>query len=161
MRVKLQRSLSAALTVTALLWGATLQSATIQWVEPQFITTGEFQRISEFFTGKENTSGRAILRTQADERDGLYFIIKLDTPASQFPDGASLKLDLVTTARKDVITYTLPINSSQSDGRTMLVGFTGSDWRGPGIRPLAWHVTLVDAKGATLTEHKSFLWEMP
>ena len=33
----------------------------------------DFVRISEYFSGKENTSGQIILRSQENQRTGLYF----------------------------------------------------------------------------------------
>jgi hypothetical protein len=39
---------------------------------------------------------------------------------------------------------------------------TGADWPGGrNVHPVAWRVSLVDAKGATLAAQQSFLWAMP
>jgi hypothetical protein len=50
-------------------------------VWPEYRTAESFDRISEYFTGRENPGNQIILRTRPESRAGFYFFTRLKTPA--------------------------------------------------------------------------------
>ena len=118
-----------------------------------------FLRISEYFTGKENTGRRIILRTQPQERSGMYFILNLDRPAALLPKGCRLRIQAVSSSSPKAATFTLDFPTDTGNRREVFAGLTGNDWAGPQHTLVAWKVTLEDASGRALLERQSFLWE--
>lgn len=121
----------------------------------------DFERISEFFTGQENTSGRLILRSQPDSRDGIYFILLLDTPAASLPAGSVFKGEVIRSDRSLPLAFEWKVPAQAKSGKEVLLGLTGADWNSEAINATAWRITLVDANGNSLAEFKSYLWQLP
>lgn len=143
---------------------ATLCSGVSLGAEPgkcwsQYLQTADFQRISEFLTGRENTSGRVVLRSKEESRDGMYVVWHFPEVLSA-PAGSTLRLDYVHSAAKSATTLRLPISTALA-GREWMAGLTGSDWPDDDRKLLAWHVSLLDPAGRIIQEYKSYLWEMP
>ena len=57
-------------------------TATITRVWPDYRAADTFDRISEYFTGAENTGGQIVMRTHPETRAGYYFFtrLKVETP---------------------------------------------------------------------------------
>ncbi len=149
---------SCILVLYALCCGVSL-GAELPLCWAQHLQTKSFQRISEFLTGRENTSGRVILRSREESRDGMY-VVWLFPHMVSVPAGSFLRLDYIHSAAKSESTIHLPIVSPLA-GREWLVGLTGTDWPDLDRKLLAWHVSLLDPNGRTLQEYKSYLWDMP
>lgn len=125
-------------------------------VWPDFRTAESFDRVSEYFTGKENTGGQIILRTQPDNRAGYYFFtrLKIDRDIS----GARVELGIIppTSAEAKVFVFEAPLLRK---GAVLLnPGITGTDWPDAAARPTAWRIRLLAADGAELFSQQSFLW---
>ena len=117
-----------------------------------------FKRISEYFTGRENTGGQLILRTHPDQRSGYYLLLRVTTPGTAV--NAKLVLQIITpddaTPRTFNFTTTLP------GPKTMLnLGLTGPDWPDLKVNPVAWKLDILTADGQLLGSGKSYLWEKP
>lgn len=128
-------------------------------VWPEWREAVSFERISEYFDGKENSGSQVMLRTHPDIRPGFYFLtrVKNTGPAA---DSAKLVLSLIKPDSPRPKVYTFPI--ALPAGETVFnVGLTGDDWAGPKINPVAWKIEVVAADGHVLGVHKSFLWEKP
>src|ERR1700712_6135623 len=52
-----------------------------------------FKRISEYFTGNENTGDTVVLRTHADQRSGFYFLVLASNPGASV--SAKINLELI------------------------------------------------------------------
>lgn len=118
----------------------------------------DFDRISEYFTGEENTSGRILLRSTPAVRSGFYFLARLATPVTQ--PGASLVLQIVRPDTPEPKTYTFP--ASVTAGQSVYeLGLTGADFPDKKARPVAWKLELRAADGQVLAHAASFLWEKP
>ena len=66
----------------------------IQHVDQRFIEDADFRRIPEFFTDREDTSGRLIERSDPTTRAGYYFILSLAWhPQTTLPAGTQADLD--------------------------------------------------------------------
>jgi hypothetical protein len=134
----------------------------IAHVDQRFIADADFRRISEYFTGEENTSGRLIERTDPQTRAGYYFIISLEWhPRTTLPAGTQADIDYI---RKDDpeprhahFTFSAPTGTFHE----ILLGLTGAGWTDPDASMVAWRVTLKDAAGAVLADRQSFLWSLP
>ena len=117
-----------------------------------------FKRISEYFTGRENTGGEAVLRTHAEQRAGYYFLVRTENPGA--PRTVTARLQVITDAAAQPRTYTFA--PELRSGRTVFhLGLTGPDWPGAKADPVAWKLELIDAGGSILAVEKSYLWEKP
>lgn len=121
----------------------------------------DFQRISEYFDGEENTGGDTIVRSQKNDRRGLYFILALEWSA-KLPDGAVAMVDFVSSEGGEPKhhAFLIPPVDKPAHLREIRLGFTGKDW--PEIRkarPVAWKITLRDAKSLdVIATAQSYLW---
>lgn len=114
-----------------------------------------FKHISEYFSGKENSSYRPIVRSTPAEHVGLYFIIKLSQSMSSLPEGAQAQLTYIGTSSPDKKThvFTLPSKGSSE----LYIGLTGADWPDPSQRIVAWTLTFLDSAGSVMLQSHSFL----
>lgn len=117
-----------------------------------------FKRISEYFDGKENTGGEAVLRTHPEQRAGFYFLVRVTNPGAARTVQA--RLELITSLHAKPVAHTFaPVLGT---GDTVFhLGLTGADWTDPKGNPVAWKLELTDADGRLLASEKSYLWEKP
>ncbi|MFA5057327.1 MAG: hypothetical protein WC485_04395 [Opitutaceae bacterium] len=118
-----------------------------------------FQRVSEYFDGRENTGGIRVLRSQPDARGGFYWLVRLknaDRPLA----GAKFELQVITPAAPEPKTFVFPADIPAGSPVYQL-GLTGADWPEAKARPVAWHLRVLAADGKTLIAKESFLWEQP
>ncbi|OHE83178.1 MAG: hypothetical protein A3G75_00870 [Verrucomicrobia bacterium RIFCSPLOWO2_12_FULL_64_8] len=118
-----------------------------------------FQRISEYFDGRENTGGTIILRTQPAERAGYYWLVRLKNGGAAVP-GAKFELRVIAPSSPEPKTFVFSAEVS-AGARLYQLGLTGNDWPGAKARPAAWRLRVLDAGGGVLAGEKSFLWEIP
>jgi hypothetical protein len=128
------------------------------------VTTGwrdaaSFQRVSEYFNGKENTGGMIVRRTRPGERAGLYWLMRLKNRGTPIA-GARFELQVITPATPEPQTFTFSADVPAGSAVYEL-GLTGADWPDAKARPAAWRLRLLAADGRTLIGEKSFLWELP
>lgn len=117
-----------------------------------------FKRISEYFTGRENTGGEIILRTQPAARGGYYFLVRTDNdgPAREVRFRLEVVTEGATQPRRFEFSAALPAGN-----QVYQLGLTGADWGASTLTPMAWKLEIVDAGGQTLATEKSYLWEKP
>ena len=128
-------------------------------VWPEWRDTDSFDRISEYFTGRENTGGQVIVRTQPKSRAGFYFLARVKNSGSAQP-AAKLILSLLKPDAPQVHVYTFPVALPNGEA-VFNLGLTGDDWGGKKMHPVAWKLEAVATDGTLLTVQKSFLWEKP
>lgn len=117
-----------------------------------------FKRISEYFDGKENTGGEAVLRTHPDQRAGYYFLVRVTNPGAARTVQARLELIRALDAKPVVHTFTPALGAGDT---VFHLGLTGADWPDAKANPVAWKLELADADGRVLATAKSYLWEKP
>ena len=117
-----------------------------------------FKRISEYFSGRENTGGEAVLRTHPDQRGGYYFLVRVTNPGA--PRAITARLELITDAAAQPVAHTFPVNLKDDD-TVFHLGLTGPDWPDPKAVPVAWKLELIEGDGRVLATEKSYLWERP
>lgn len=127
-------------------------------VWPQWQDAEAFDRIGEYFGRGEDRSG-SIVRTHPEQRAGLYFLVRVKTPAPV--TDAGFVLEIIRPDAPDPKQFTFPV-SLPAGGGVVQLGLTDGDWPGGrDVHPVAWRLTLRDRTSAVLAEKKSFLWEKP
>ncbi len=126
---------------------------------PGYRTAESFERISEYFTGKENPGRQTILRSQLTARGGYYFLVRLENLGTA-QSGATLELQVIAPTSPEPRTFTFKAEIP-AGSRVFNVGLTGSDWPDPKAHPVAWLFTVRAADGTELTRQQSFLWAKP
>jgi len=132
---------------------------TLVRVWPGYRPVESFDRISEYFTGGENTGGQIILRTQPKARAGYYFLVRLKNPGAAVA-GAVFELQVISPLSPAIRTFTFKTDVAGGDHAVSL-GLTGDDWPNAKAAAVAWHLTVRAADGAELARQQSFLWAMP
>ncbi len=128
-------------------------------VWPGWRDAASFERIGEYFGQPENTGGETVLRTQADSRDGYYFLVRVKSTEAATADRFELKV--IRPDNPEAKTFTFPAKLAKTEAVFQL-GVTGAEWPGgKPANPVAWRLALLAADGRVLAEHKSFLWEKP
>lgn len=117
-----------------------------------------FKRISEYFDGKENTGGEAVLRTHSDQRGGYYFLVRVTNPGA--PRKINAQLQVITEANAAPRDFHFSPELGAKD-TVFHLGLTGPDWPDATTNPVAWKLELTDADGKVLATEKSYLWEKP
>jgi hypothetical protein len=128
-------------------------------VWPAWRDAVSFERISEYFTGKENPGSQVLLRSHPEIRAGFYFLARVTNsgPALASP---KLVLTVITPDSPKPKAYTFPITLPGGD-TVFNVGLTGADWAGEKVHPVAWKIEIFATEGRLLGAAKSFLWEKP
>jgi len=117
-----------------------------------------FKRISEYFTGKENTGGSVVLRTRAEQRSGFYFFIRMNNTGSSTP--VKINVEVVTPTDKQTKDFSFT-TELKTGANVFDLGLTGEDWLDAKANPVAWKIDFVAADGRVLASEKSYLWERP
>lgn len=150
-----------ALVISLICLVAVSRAAEVEFVRvwPGWRDAESFERISEYFDGKENTGRQIVLRTQPGAREGFYFLVRTKTAAAL--NGAKFELNIIRPDAPEPKTFSFPAAVSTKE-TVFQLGLTGADWPGgKDAHPVAWRLALVNASGAVLAEHKSFTWEKP
>ena len=128
-------------------------------VWPSWREAEAFDRISEYFGGGENRGGQVILRTQPGVRAGYYFLMRVKSATAR--PGVRIEVHVIRPDAPEpkVFAFATALPAGEA---VLQLGLTGPDWPGGEKRnPVAWKITVLDAAGKLLNEHKSFLWEKP
>lgn len=134
----------------------------ISHIDHRYIPAQDFVRISEYFTGKENSSGRLILRTDPADRAGYYFIISLAWhPGVTLPAGTQADVDYIRGDDPRPRHAHFVFTGNTGTFTEILLGLTGPDWTDKNLKLTAYKVTLKDADGKLLADRQSFLWQLP
>ncbi|MDB6169607.1 MAG: hypothetical protein JWM88_2471 [Verrucomicrobia bacterium] len=137
------------------------RAADVEFVRvwPEWREARSFERISEYFTGRENSGREIVRRTQPAERAGFYFVARVRNSGAELP-AATIVLSLIKPDAPQVRTYTFPVPLPRGEP-VFNLGLTGADWSGRRLHPVAWKIEVVTADGTVLAARKSFLWEKP
>ena len=153
----LSPSVALAAALLALPAAATPVSFVRVW--PRWTDATPFSRISEYFTGRENLSGRIVQRTHPEVRPGFYFLVRVKNPGPLIP-ATKFVLQILEPGSPLPRTYAFTVDMP-AGGKVCDLGLTGSDWPDKAAHPIAWKLDLLDSNGNTLAEAKSFLWSKP
>jgi hypothetical protein len=152
-----------ALTLILLISAVRLAAADLTTVRiwPAYRTADSFERISEFFDGKENTGGQTYLRSQPAAREGFYFLTRIKNPGTPLAS-VRVELSVITPASSEPKVFnTFPPATVPTGSHVFQIGLTGTDWPVATANPVAWQLRLLNADGQELLRDQSFLWSQP
>lgn len=142
----------------ALSGGAMAADVEFLRVWPGWREAESFERIGEYFGGRESSGREEVLRTQPGERAGYYFLVRVKNSA---PTAAKIAVSVIRPDAPAPKVYTFPVNLPAKE-TVFQLGLTGADWpQGKKANPVAWKIALLGPDDRVLAEHKSFLWEKP
>ena len=153
------RSLLAAITLLSAAGVAGAADLQLKRVWPQWHDADSFQSFYEDHTGRELTGGWIVLRSQPDQRRGLYFLTRVENPGAQVP-GAAFVLRVISPESIDVRVFSFPADVPKGS-KLFELGLTGGDWPGARYQPVAWELEVQGADGSVMARKTSFLWEKP
>jgi hypothetical protein len=146
--------------VSLLITAALVRAADIEFLRvwPGWRDAESFERIGEYFGKPENTGRQTVLRTQAAERGGFYFLVRVKTAAAF---NGRYELSIIRPDAPDPKVFTFPAAIPAKESVFQL-GLTGADWPGgKDIHPVAWRLALIAGDGRVIAQQKSYLWEKP
>jgi len=143
------------------------ESAELELVRiwPSWRSADSFLRISEYFGGGEARSGQTILRSQAAERSGFYFLTRIKNSGQALHD-AKFELQVIRPDSPHAVAYTFPTTVA-TGSHVYLLGLTGDDWPdfndkpAEDTHPVSWQLRLLDSNARELLRRESFLWAKP
>lgn len=128
-------------------------------VWPEWRDAKSFKRISEYFTGRENTGGQTILRSQPAQRTGYYFLVRVENPGAA--RAVQAQLHLIPPGSPAQKTTVFPV-TLRPGTNVLNLGLTSPEWLDPKTQPVAWQLQIIAADdGAVLASEKSYLWDKP
>lgn len=128
-------------------------------VWPQWHDADSFQSFYEYHTGRELVGKWKVLRSQPDERAGLYFVTRVKNPGDAV-HGATFVIRVISPDATDTRVFNFPAEIP-AGSQLFEIGLTGKDWAGARVMPVAWEIELNTADGRLLARKSSFLWEKP
>lgn len=140
---------------------ASLRADTIDEVLIRYCPENDFKYIGEYFSGKESYSDRVVIRTDANQRNGLYWIVSFEKELSTLPKDSVLFLQYVRPGSPEVLTEVFPLPSEVGKRKLIYAGITDESWAKKDTYPTAWKLILKDRQGKELASSQSYLWEMP
>jgi hypothetical protein len=140
--------------------GSAFAAADVKLVRvwPEWRDGKSFKRISEYFTGRENTGGQQNIRTDPARRTGYYFLVRLESPGAQ---RVQARLHLITLGSPEprMTNFTADLRPGAN---VLNLGLTSPEWNDAKAIPVAWRLEVVSADdGAVLATEKSYLWDNP
>jgi hypothetical protein len=128
-------------------------------VWPEWRDGKSFKRISEYFTGRENTGGRIILRTDSAQRTGYYFLVRVENPGAIRTVQAQLHLIPPGSPTQQTTVFPVTLHPGAN---VLNLGLTTPEWRDAKTQPVAWQLQFIATNsGAVLATEKSYLWDKP
>ena len=157
MRVKIFRPavlFSVFFASTSLL----LSKVDLEVSKQSYFTARDFQRIPEFFSGEEYRGGKIYCRSNPKEREGFYFVVTIPKIAEKLARSIYWQLKWISPLDPAMQTIKIPMEEPKFFGKEIFIGLTGKDWPEPTVRPLAWHLCLMEGQDTVIAESQSFLW---
>jgi hypothetical protein len=153
------RYLSLFVVLMSAVIGARAADVEFLRVWPAWRGAESFDRITEYFGGRENPGQPLILRTQQDARAGYYFLVRVKSASAL--NAATFELSVIRPDTPEPKTYRFE-TAIPAKETVFQLGLTGADWpAGDKANPVAWKLALVGSEGRVVAEQKSFLWEKP
>lgn len=132
----------------------------IEKVRVQAMEAKAFFRIAEYFTGREHLGKRVILRSDPEQRGGIYFVVHLNRNLDKLPAGTLFELEYLQTGTSRLSGHDFVLPEMRKSTGVVFLGLTESGWLERGL-PIAWRIRVANDAGESLAEYKSYLWELP
>jgi len=144
----------AALLLLALPLAAPAATGIVR-VWTSYRTADSFKRLSEYLDGTEDNGNETVFRSQPNQRDGYYFLVRTKSDAVVAGAKLTLEVNLPGTPEARTFVFSVDVPATQ---RVFHLGVTGADWPNVKIRPAAWRITVRGSDGSVLASAHSFLW---
>ena len=131
----------------------------VTYVNERRRTAADATRASDVLGEKEDHGADVVFRTDPASRAGYYYYVKLaEAPLAD----TRLVLQVVRTenAAPERYEFVTGYRPGFPFGE-YVIGLTGKQAGEANWRPLAWRISVVDAKGKVLAAKHSFLWGTP
>jgi hypothetical protein len=132
---------------------------TLVRVWPQWHDADSFKSYYEFKKGDELTGNFVVIRSQPKDRNGLYFLTRVENKAAPISD-VIFTVRVIKPDSTDTLSYSFAAFIPKG-GQLFEIGLTGTDWANAKAQPVAWSVELHAPDGRLIAAKSSFLWEKP
>lgn len=129
--------------------------AELSIVSAEHRSEDSFKRLSEYLTGEPSEGRYSVFRSAPERREGFYVSL-FEEDRSMLNQVATVRIHFVRAGTQEVETREMPAGSIKK--KRLLVGLTEEEWSDEEARPVAWKIELLDERGQTLDEVRSFLW---
>ena len=119
----------------------------------------EFKRVIEYFTGKEFSGRQLILRSNPEERSGMYFEMSLSKKPYELPKDCVIILQMYRSGALDPKSFEFKIPEETREKSDLLLGVTGDDWPSRETKLIAWRMEVRTFDQKLLAQKQSFLWD--
>ena len=127
-------------------------------IQIRFHPENDFVRLSEFFTGRENTGNFTILRSQK-RRSGLYFYVPLEESKIKVEKIHSFKLSIIDSRNLTSRNFKFQMSRKGKRQKRILLGITGDDWDEKDDRLIAWEIKILGENDKDFQVAMSSLWQ--
>ena len=149
------------ISIVALPIAVAAQTIEFSRIRLEYREDASFKRISEYFTGEENTGRRIVLRTQDSDRNGFYFSFRIEATGEATMSEGTIALLVFAPGTYEPTEYIFGLGVQTRRGIKVLIGLTGTDWADPKAKPVAWRLEFRNATGQPIGFEESFLWRLP
>ncbi len=129
-------------------------------VNTRMLNADETYTTYEILTGKEFQHGRLILRTDNNNRKGLYFYVMFETYQKNILKDTIIDLYVQTNKTHKVQKFSFVVNETSSLLREIVLGITGNDANKVDKTVLAWKIEVKNPEGKIITQEQSWLWSI-
>ncbi|MDX2186728.1 MAG: hypothetical protein SFV32_07345 [Opitutaceae bacterium] len=140
---------------------STFAEVSIVRIWTEYRDAASFERMGEFFTGKEKLGGDLVVRSRSDDRDGYYLLLRVKNRGDALA-GVRTELNAIFPSSPKARSFThFPAISLPRGSQVVHVGITGDDWPEGLSHPVAWELRMFDSEGRLILRDASYLWGPP
>lgn len=133
----------------------------IETVTMKHRTDDSFKGIVEALTGKESCGGRVLLRTDPQQRAGLYFTVIFGHTLTLIPEGTRIVLTFITDKSPKPVSYTWIFHRVKHTllfQNELYLGVTGIPEMNASRSLIAWKIDIFAPDGRCLATRHSYAW---
>lgn len=141
--------------------GAQRTHVFIETVTMKHRTDDSFKGIVEALTGKESFGGRVLLRTDPQQRSGLYFTVVFGNTLTPIPEGSRIVLTFITDYSPKPVSYTWTfpkVKHTLLFQNELYLGVTGVPEMNASRSLIAWKIDIFAPDGHRLATRHSYAW---
>ena len=130
-------------------------------ITAKFRTDDSFKGIVESFKHSESKGGKIILRSQNDQRTGLYFTVKFNNSLALFKPGYQIKVTFITnlSTKEQSYTWIFPnVHHSLIFQNELYLGLTHDPQFSSTTQLIAWRIEIFDQYNQLISSKHSFAW---
>jgi|GEM_PF-3224757 hypothetical protein len=120
-----------------------------------------FKGIAEAFQHREAQGGRVFLRTNPENRSGVYFTVKFNHSIGLLPQGAKIVLHYITNVNPvpQIATWIFPeVEHSLWLRNELYLGITDDEHYAAKKQLIAWQLEILHPDGHVIAHEESLAW---